>query len=154
MQTLKKKLMEWCDTRPWSVGLRSTFLLGFVITVDHIPQAAPTQAATAAVPQQAKVPTSMRSHQVDIGETGYLRRADGDGVLVFKSRDALSKAQSLVKAGAETRLVYQYIPCVPPVDAKVLVITGEISSAFASGMDGTSDVTIITGSNAGCVKAQ
>jgi Family of unknown function (DUF6998) len=40
--------------------------------------------------------------------------------------------------------------CVPPVDVKVLVITGDISSAFLSGMDGTSDVSIISGRNAGC----
>ena len=42
------------------------------------------RAATAAVPQQAQVATPVRSNQVNIGETGYLRRADGDGVLVFK----------------------------------------------------------------------
>jgi hypothetical protein len=80
--------------------------------------------------------TSSATDRVRIGETGYLRDKNGDGVLVFKSRDALFRARELVVAGADTRLVYQHIACVPPVDAKVIVITGQISSAFASGMDG------------------
>ncbi len=53
VKTLKKKLMEWCDTRPWKVGFAVGFmLLGFVIAADNTggpssPQAAAPQAVAA-----------------------------------------------------------------------------------------------------------
>jgi len=87
---------------------------------------------------------------VHIGETGYLRSANGDNVIVFKSQDAMSKAVQLSKAGADSQLLVQYVACLVPTGTKILVITGEISSAFWSGAEGTSDVMVITGPYAGC----
>lgn len=62
----------------------------------------------------------------------------------------MSSARQLARAGADMQLILQYVACIVPTDTKVLVITGEISSAFLSGFDGTSDVVVITGTKAGC----
>jgi hypothetical protein len=102
-------------------------------------------------PEPAAAPTAKASTtEVKIGETGYLREADGGGVWVFKSRDSLSKARALARAGADSSLILQELACSTPTNTKVLVITGEISSAFLSGMDGTADVVVVAGPKAGC----
>lgn len=88
--------------------------------------------------------------EVRIGETGYLRSDKVSEIFVFKSSDAMSRVNELLKAGADASLLEQYIACFVPTNTKVLVITGEITSAFMSGADHTSDVMIITGPMAGC----
>jgi hypothetical protein len=71
-------------------------------------------------------------------------------VVIYKSQEALSTEQGLLKAGADDRLLGQYIVCTVPSETKVLDITGQISSAFLSGADGTRDVVVATGNHAGC----
>ena len=66
MKTLKKKLMEWCDTRPWRVGIAVGFmLLGFVIAADNIGgPSSPQAAAPQAVAAQAEPPPETQGRQL------------------------------------------------------------------------------------------
>jgi hypothetical protein len=88
--------------------------------------------------------------RVKIGETSYLRTNDASGIFIFKSQDAMYQTWKLLKAGADDSLTDQYTACFAPTNTKILVITGEISSAFMSGADHTSDVMVLTGPKAGC----
>ena len=62
----------------------------------------------------------------------------------------MSTVAQLSKAGADEALMMQYVACVVPNDTKVINVTGNISSAFLSGMGGTADVMVVTGPHAGC----
>jgi hypothetical protein len=92
---------------------------------------------------------------VPIGKTGVLRTTthplDLSGQLIlFKSQDAMFKVVQLLNAKADPSLLTQYAACVVPNNTRVLVITGEITGAFASGVESTSDVMVIAGPSAGC----
>jgi len=94
--------------------------------------------------------TTATAAEVKIGETGYLRSPDGKTVALFKSQSGIAEAMTLYKAGADEFLLGTYLSCIVPNETKVLVITGQITGAFMSGADQTSDVMVITGPNAGC----
>jgi hypothetical protein len=90
------------------------------------------------------------SSEVKIGETGVLRNDEGAPVLVFKSQDAISSVTALVKAKAPVAVMMPYVACAVESGTKAINITGQITGAFWSGADGTSDVLVLQGDRVGC----
>jgi hypothetical protein len=94
--------------------------------------------------------TTASAQEVQVGQTGYLQSAAGGRVFLFKSQDAMFKSVELRKAGADWQVILQYIACIVPTNTKVLDITGDITGAPMSGANGTRDVMVVTGPDAGC----
>jgi hypothetical protein len=125
---------------------RPLLIAGFLLLLVGLSAIAPKDHSSSS----SVAPTQSSREVPRIGEVGYLRSRDGGSVLVFTSQDGMSKAVQLRDAGADTRLIMPYIACLAPYGAKVLVITGEITGAFMSGLGGTTDVMVTEGARAGC----
>jgi hypothetical protein len=87
---------------------------------------------------------------VHVGDTGFLRSTTMDWVPVFKTRDAVTTVVQLARAGATNQAIAPYIACYAPNETKVLHISESMSGAFMNGMEGTAEITVLTGPDAGC----